>query len=114
DGKDLFAGFDGARTGGDHNFRAAHFYTAAEIDDGALGFELAAGELEGLRDAHDFAHAVEQFEVAMVEVAVNADGAEDGVRFAGGAMDVEAAGDQAVDDMLDQSEERRVGRGGRA
>src|SRR5204863_850887 len=33
--------------------------------------------------------------------AVNADGAEDGVRFAGGAVNVEAAGDEAVDDMLD-------------
>jgi len=32
---------------------------------------------------------------------VNADSAEDGVRFAGGTMHVEAAGDEAVDDMLD-------------
>jgi len=77
------------------------FYAAAEIDDGAFRLELAAGELEGLRDAHDFAHAFEQLEIAMIEVAVNADGAEDRVRFASGAMDVEAAGDEAVDNMLD-------------
>jgi hypothetical protein len=32
---------------------------------------------------------------------VNSDGAEDGVRFAGRAVNVEAAGDEAVDDMLD-------------
>ena len=97
----LFARFDGAGTGGDDDFIAADFYAAAEIDDGAFGLELAAGELERLRDAHDFAHAVEQFEIAMIEIAVHADGAEDGVRFAGGAMHVEAAGDQAVDDVLD-------------
>src|SRR6267143_1799242 len=92
---------DGAGTGGDHNFGAADFYTAAEIDDSAFGLELAAGQLEGLRDAHDFAHAFEQLEIAMVEVAMDADGAEDGVRFAGGTMNVKAAGDEAVDDMLD-------------
>src|SRR5262245_13277860 len=42
----------------------------------------------------------------MVEVAVHADGAEDGVRFAGGPVYVETAGDQAVDDVLNL----RVGR----
>ncbi len=51
--------------------------------------------------AHNLAHAFEQFEVAMIEVAVHAHGAEDGMRFAGGAVNVEAAGDKAVDDMLD-------------
>src|SRR6266849_3194054 len=101
DGEDLFAGLDGARAGGDDDFVAADFYAAAEIDDGAFGLELAAGELEGLRDAHDFAHAVEELEIAMIEIAVHADGAEDGVGFAGGAMHVEAAGDEAVDDVLD-------------
>jgi len=39
--------------------------------------------------------------VAMIEVAVNAYRAEDGVRFAGGTMNIEAAGNEAVDDMLD-------------
>jgi len=75
----MIAGFDGARTGGDDNFGAADFYAAAEIDDGAFRLELAAGELEGLCDAHDFAHTFEQLEIAMIEVAVNADGAEDRV-----------------------------------
>jgi hypothetical protein len=37
----------------------------------------------------------------MIEITVNADGAEDRVRFAGGAMHVEAAGDEAVDYVLD-------------
>src|SRR6266446_1133659 len=101
DGEDLLAGLDGARAGGDDNFVATDFYAAAEIDDGAFGLELAAGELEGLGDAHDFAHAVEQLEIAMIEIAVHANGAEDGVRFAGGAMHIEAAGDEAVDDVLD-------------
>jgi hypothetical protein len=54
-----------------------------------------------LGDAHHFADAVEEFEVAMIEVAVDAYGAEDGVGFAGRAVNVEAAGDQAVDYVLD-------------
>jgi len=37
----------------------------------------------------------------MIEIAVNADCAEHGVRFASGAMHVEAAGDEAVDYVLD-------------
>jgi len=68
--KNLFARFDRAGTGGNDDFRAAHFYTAAKIDNGAFGPELAAGKFEWLRDAHDFAHPVEQFEIAMIEVAV--------------------------------------------
>src|SRR6266478_8373311 len=101
DGKDLLARLDGARTGSDYDLIAADFYAAAEIDDGAFGLELAAGKLEGLGDAHDFAHAIEELEIAMIEIAVDADGAEDGVGFAGGAMHVEAAGDEAIDDVLD-------------
>src|SRR5436190_6056926 len=98
---DLLAGFDRTGAGGDDHFRAADANTPAQIDDGAFGLKLAAGKFERLSNAHDLAHAVEQFEVAVIEVAVNADGAEDGVRFAGGAVNVEAAGDEAVDDMLD-------------
>src|SRR5467141_2368019 len=84
DGENLFARFDGAGTGGDDDFVSADFYAAAEVDDGAFGLELAAGELEGLCDAHDFAHAVEQLEITMIEIAVHANGAENGVGFAGG------------------------------
>src|SRR5256886_2182370 len=100
-GMDLLAGFDRTGAGGDDHFRAADANTPAQIDDGAFGLKLAAGKFERLSNAHDLAHAVEQFEVAVIEVAVYADGAEDGVRFAGGAVNVEAAGDEAVDDMLD-------------
>jgi hypothetical protein len=42
----------------------------------------------------------------MIEIAMYADRAENGVRFASRAMDVEPAADQAVDDLLDL----RVGR----
>ena len=42
-----------------------------------------------------------KFKIAVIEVAVDSDGAEDGVGFAGGAMNVEAAADQAVDYVLD-------------
>src|SRR4029077_16946255 len=44
DGDDLPAGLDGTRAGGDNDFVAADFHAAAEIDDGAFGLELAAGE----------------------------------------------------------------------
>jgi hypothetical protein len=98
---DLFARLDRAWTGGDDHLVAADFDAAAEVDDGALGLELATGELERLGDAHDFAHALEEFEIAVIEIAVDADGAEDGVRFASGTMHVKAAGDEAVDDVLD-------------
>ncbi len=101
DGKNLFTRFDRARSGRNNDFRAADFYAAAKIDDGAFRPELAAGEFEWLGDAHDFAHAVQQFEVAMIEIAVNANRAEHGMRFASRAMNVEAAGDQPVNDMLD-------------
>src|SRR5947207_1165184 len=100
-GMDLLAGFDRTGAGGDDHFRAADANTPAEIDDGTFGLKLAAGKFERLSNTHDLAHPVEQFEVEVIEVAVNADGAEDGVRFAGGAVNVEAAGDEAVDDMLD-------------
>src|SRR6185437_13388849 len=79
--EDLLAGFDGTRAGGDHYFVAADFYAAAEVDDGAFGLELAAGQLEGLGDAHDFAHSVEELEIAKIEIAMDTDRAEDGVRF---------------------------------
>src|SRR6266849_5813399 len=97
----LRAGLDRAWARGNGNFRAADAHTPAEIDDGPFGLELAAGEFERLRNAHDLAHAIQQFEVAMIEVAVHAHGAEHGVRFAGRAVNVEAAGDEPVDDMLD-------------
>jgi hypothetical protein len=37
----------------------------------------------------------------MIEVTMNAYGAEHRVRFAGGPVDIESAGNEAVDDMLD-------------
>src|SRR6266404_196772 len=101
DGKDLFARFDRARASGNGHFRAADLDAAAKIDDGAFRLELAAGEFKRLGDAHDLTHAVQQFEVTVIEVAVNADGAEHSVRFAGGAVDVEATRDKSVDNLLD-------------
>ncbi len=97
----MVARFHGARACGDYHIVAADGNPSAQLDDRAFRSELAAGELERLRDAHDFAHAIEKFEIAMIEVAVDADGAEDGVRFAGGAVHVEAAADQAIDYVLD-------------
>src|SRR5262249_41463525 len=93
--------FDRAWSGGDHYFRSADFHASAKIDDRALRLESAAGELEGLRDADHFADAGEQFEIAVIEIAMNADGPENGVRGACGAVDGQAAGDDAVDALLD-------------
>jgi hypothetical protein len=62
---------------------------------------MATGEFEGLRDADDFADPFEKFEITVIEIAMDADGAKDGVGCAGGAMNVEAAGDNAIDDALD-------------
>src|SRR5260370_20449463 len=42
----LFARFDRTGTCGDDNFIGADAHAPAKIDDGALGPELAAGELE--------------------------------------------------------------------
>ncbi len=39
--------------------------------------------------------------IAMIKIAMDADGAEHGVRCASGAMHIEAAGDDAIDDVLD-------------
>src|SRR5262249_61441976 len=83
DGVDLFVGLDRAWAGGDDNFGPADFYTAAEIDDRTLRFKGAAGEFEGLRDAHDFADAGGQFEVTGIEIAMHAHGAGNGGRGAG-------------------------------
>ena len=75
----LFARFDGARASGDDHFGAADAHASAKIDDRAFGLERAAGELEGLRDAHDFAHAFEKFDVAVIKIAVDADGTQNRV-----------------------------------
>ena len=98
---DLFGGFDGAGTRSNDQFVATDGDAASEIDDGTLRLELTAGEFEGLRDAYDFADTFEKFEVAMIEIAMDADGAENGVGCAGGAMYIEAAGDDTIDDVLD-------------
>jgi hypothetical protein len=61
---------------------------------------VAAGQFERLRNANDFAHALQQLEIAMIEITMDAYRAQNGVRSTGGTMDVETAGDNAIDDML--------------
>ena len=101
DGVDLFRRFHRAGTGGNCEFVATYGDAAAKINDGAFRLEMAAGELEGLRNTNNFPNAFEQLEITMIEVAVDADGAEYRVRRASRAMNVEAAGDDAIDDVLD-------------
>jgi len=61
---------------------------------------LPARQFERLGDAHDFAHAFEQFEVAVIEVAMDADRAQHRVRGTGRAVDVEPVRNQFVDNVL--------------
>jgi len=75
--KRFVRGFDGAGPAATTTSGPPIFYAAAEIDDGAFRLELAAGELEGLLMRMIRAR-LRQLEIAMIEVAVNADGAEDG------------------------------------
>ncbi len=65
------------------------------------GLNWRLAKLKGLSDAHDLAHAIEQFEIAMIKIAMYTNSAQDGVRFAGGAMNIKATSDKAVDDVLD-------------
>jgi hypothetical protein len=97
---DLFGRLDRTGTRSDDYFGTADGDAAAQIDDGALGLELAAGEFEWLRDADNFAHTFKQLKIAVIEIAMHADSTENGVRSAGGPVHIEAAGDNAVDDHL--------------
>jgi len=99
-GEDLLARFHGARPGGDNDFAPADFHAAAQVNDRALRLELAAGQLERLGDAHHLAHALQQLKIAVIEIAMDAHGAENGVAGPGRAMHVKAAGDHAVNDVL--------------
>jgi hypothetical protein len=72
-----------------------------QLDNCPPGAEDAAGQLVGLRDAHDLAHAVNDFDVPRIELPWNADGAQHRLRRARGAMDVESHRHQPVNYVLD-------------
>src|SRR5437879_1477344 len=101
DGKDLFTRFHRAWPGGNGNLRSSNADTPAKIDNRAFRLELAARKFERLRDAHDFAHPVEQFKIAMIEVPMHADGSKDGMRFTGGTVYVKTVSYEAIDHLLD-------------
>ncbi|HSV62976.1 MAG TPA: hypothetical protein VLH83_06490, partial [Chthoniobacterales bacterium] len=92
---------DRTRPGSNDNIGAADFDAPAKIDDGALGFELSAGQFKRLRDAHDFAHAIQQFKIAMIEIAVHAHRSKHGVRCASRTMHVKSVHHQLVNYVLD-------------
>ena len=96
---DLIAIFDAARPGHDHHLVAADF-DVADLDCGARGFEVAAGQLVRRNDAVAFLDARHDFEFDGIDVAHRAHAAQHGVQDAGGAMDDEAHGHQTVDDVL--------------
>ena len=96
---DLIAVFDAARSGHDDHVIAADF-DIADLDHGARGFEVAAGQLVGRNDAMAFLDARHHFEIDGVHIADRADAAQHRVHHAGRAMDDEAHGYQPVDHLL--------------
>src|SRR5882724_3459438 len=100
DGVNLFARFHRTRSGSDHNFGPADFYAASKIDNRAFRLELPAGKFERLRDAHDFAHAFQQFKIAMIEIAVHTHCAKYSVRSSRGTVHVKAVSDELVNYVL--------------
>jgi hypothetical protein len=97
---DLLSRLNGTGAGGDHQLRATEGDTPAKVNDSALRLKLAAGQLEWLGDANDFANTFEQLKITMIEIAMDADGTENRVRSARGAMHIKTAGDNAVNDAL--------------
>src|SRR5437870_4948316 len=97
---DLLRRFHGARPGGDHDFRSADAHPARQFDNGPFRTKGAAGQLIGLRDANDFAHPGQQFDIARIEIGTHAYGAEHGLRNSRRAMDIEAQRDEVVDHIL--------------
>jgi hypothetical protein len=63
----LFARFNRTWSCCDHHIRAADFDAAAQVNHRPFRFELPAREFEGLRDAHNFAHAFQQLKIAMIK-----------------------------------------------
>ena len=97
---DLVAIFHAARPGHDDHLVAADF-DIADLDAGAAGLEMPAGELVGRDDAMAFLDAGHHFELDGVDVAHRSHAAQHGVQHAGGAMDDEAHGYQPVNYFLD-------------
>ncbi len=68
DGEYLVAAFDGAGAGHDDDFFPANGDAVGKLDDGAFGTEAAPGEFVRRRDANDFGHAGQQFEILVIEL----------------------------------------------
>ena len=97
----LIGGLHRARPRRNDDFLAADAHAVREANQRAFRAKRAARQLVRLRDAHDFAHAGQHFDVARVKIRTDADCAHDRVRFAGRAMNVESQRHQPVDHVLD-------------
>ena len=100
-GEELLARFHRARAGHDQDLVAADGEAVRQLDHGALRAEVPGDELVRRADAMDKVDAVEDLEIAGVEVVARAHRAEHGVAFAGRAMDGEPEADKVLDDVLD-------------
>ena len=101
DGIDLGGALHAARSGHNHHLLAADRDALAQLDEGAFRAKVAARELIGTRDTVDFLDAFQEFNPAMIEVRIGADGTQHGLRDTCRAMNIEAHFHQVVNDALD-------------
>ena len=101
DGVDLCGALHAARSGHDHHLPTPDRDALAQLDKRAFWAEVAARKLIGTRDTVDFLDAFQQFNSAMIEVGIGADGTQDGLRDACRAMNIEAHLHQVANDALD-------------
>ena len=85
DGVGLLAALDGTGTGDyGHGFAAADGgVCAGEVNDGVFFFDVAAGQLVGLRDADDFGDSGEELEIASIHFALIAGDSDGGALCSG-------------------------------
>ncbi len=99
--EDLFAAFDRARAGHGQHVLAAELHAVAELDDRAFGPEGAAGQLVGRADAVDVQHAGQQLKLAQVEAGRGAHAGQNGLRCAGGPVNIDSGFHHRVDHGVD-------------
>ena len=95
----MFLGFNRTRTCHDNNFRPSDFHSA-NIKYRSFALECTAGEFERFGNAHNFRDAIQQFDLPVVELRVNADGAQNCMLHTCGAMDIKSVVVQNADDFF--------------
>ena len=97
----LVAILDAARSGHHDHFGCRRISTSLDLDHGAAGSEMAAGQLVRRHDAVAFLDAFHHFELDGIDVAHRSDAAEHRVHHARRTMDDKAHRHQSIDYFLD-------------